>query len=198
MRYITIILLSIFSLISFAAEPIETADTIDTEILNEVVVTASRPKVEIIPAQMLNGEELKRLNSNNIADALRYFSGIQVKNYGGVGGIKTVNIRSMGTNHTGVVYDGVELGNAQNGQIDLGQFSLDNIEELSLYNGQKSEILQPAKDFGTAGSIYIRTRAPKFGPNERYQLCLRKTRIIVPFADQVYENPTTDLPHQAE
>ena len=74
MRYITIILLSIFSLISFAAEPIETADTIDTEILNEVVVTASRPKVEIIPAQMLNGEELKRLNSNNIADALRYFS----------------------------------------------------------------------------------------------------------------------------
>ena len=175
MRYITIILLSIFSLISFAAEPIETADTIDTEILNEVVVTASRPKVEIIPAQMLNGEELKRLNSNNIADALRYFSGIQVKDYGGVGGIKTVNIRSMGTNHTGVVYDGVELGNAQNGQIDLGQFSLDNIEELSLYNGQKSEILQPAKDFGTAGSIYIRTRAPKFGPNERYHLraCLR-------------------------
>lgn len=175
MRYITIILLSIFSLISFAAEPIETADTIDTEILNEVVVTASRPKVEIIPAQMLNGEELKRLNSNNIADALRYFSGIQVKDYGGVGGIKTVNIRSMGTNHTGVVYDGVELGNAQNGQIDLGQFSLDNIEELSLYNGQKSEILQPAKDFGTAGSIYIRTRAPKFGPNERYHLraCMR-------------------------
>lgn len=175
MRYITIILLSIFSLISFATEPIETADTIDTEILNEVVVTASRPKVEIIPAQMLNGEELKRLNSNNIADALRYFSGIQVKDYGGVGGIKTVNIRSMGTNHTGVVYDGVELGNAQNGQIDLGQFSLDNIEELSLYNGQKSEILQPAKDFGTAGSIYIRTRAPKFGPNERYHLraCMR-------------------------
>lgn len=175
MRYITIILLSIFSLISFAAEPIETADTIDTEILNEVVVTASRPKVEIIPAQMLNGEELKRLNSNNIADALRYFSGIQVKDYGGVGGIKTVNIRSMGTNHTGVVYDGVELGNAQNGQIDLGQFSLDNIEELSLYNGQKSEILQPAKDFGTASSIYIRTRAPKFGPNERYHLraCMR-------------------------
>ena len=48
----------------------------------------------------------------------------------------------MGTNHTGVVYDGVELGNAQNGQIDLGQFSLDNIEALSLYNGQKSEILR--------------------------------------------------------
>ncbi|MDE6109300.1 MAG: TonB-dependent receptor, partial [Muribaculaceae bacterium] len=91
-----------------------------------------------------------------------------VKDYGGVGGIKTVNIRSMGTNHTGVVYDGVELGNAQNGQIDLGQFSLDNIESLSLYNGQKSEILQPAKDFGSAGTIYMRTRTPVFDDGETY------------------------------
>lgn len=136
--------------------------------LGEVVVTAEAPEVEVIPAQELNGEELQRLNSNSIADALRYFSGVQVKDYGGVGGIKTVNIRSMGTSHTGVVYDGVELGNAQNGQIDLGQFSLDNIEAISLYNGQKSEILQPAKDFGSAGSIYIRTRTPHFEEGETY------------------------------
>lgn len=136
--------------------------------LNEVVVTARKPNEDIIPAQTLSGEELHRLNSNSVADALRYFSGVQVKDYGGVGGIKTVNIRSMGTNHTGVVYDGVELGNAQNGQIDLGQFSLDNIEALSLYNGQKSEILQPAKDFGSAGTIYMRTRTPFFNEGETY------------------------------
>ena len=136
--------------------------------LGEVVVTARKPNDDIIPAQTLSGEELHRLNSNSVADALRYFSGVQVKDYGGVGGIKTVNIRSMGTNHTGVVYDGVELGNAQNGQIDLGQFSLDNIEALSLYNGQKSEILQPAKDFGSAGTIYMRTRTPFFDEGESY------------------------------
>ncbi|MDE5839957.1 MAG: TonB-dependent receptor, partial [Muribaculaceae bacterium] len=137
-------------------------------LLHEVIVTAPQPGRDIIPVQTLSGEELNRLNSNSIADALRYFSGVQVKDYGGVGGIKTVNIRSMGTNHTGVVYDGVELGNAQNGQIDLGQFSLDNIEALSLYNGQKSEILQPAKDFGSAGTIYIKTRTPKFAEGETY------------------------------
>lgn len=136
--------------------------------LSEVIVTARKPNDDIIPAQTLSGEELHRLNSNSVADALRYFSGVQVKDYGGVGGIKTVNIRSMGTNHTGVVYDGVELGNAQNGQIDLGQFSLDNIEALSLYNGQKSEILQPAKDFGSAGTIYMRTRTPVFNEGETY------------------------------
>ncbi len=143
-------------------------DLADTLRLEEVVVTGRAPVRETIPAQTLSGEELQRLNSHSVADALRYFSGVQVKDYGGVGGIKTVNIRSMGTNHTGVVYDGVALGNAQNGQIDLGQFSLDNIEAISLHNGQKSQMLQPASDFGSAGTIYMRTRAPQFAVGETY------------------------------
>lgn len=146
---------------------VQPADTLSRQ-LDEIVVTARKPNEDIIPAQTLSGDELHRLNSNSVADALRYFSGVQVKDYGGVGGIKTVNIRSMGTNHTGVVYDGVELGNAQNGQIDLGQFSLDNIEAISFYNGQKSEILQPAKDFGSAGTIYMRTRTPVLREGESY------------------------------
>ena len=166
MKYLllSIAILSLIPLEALADTPL---DTLSRQ-LDEVVVTARKSNEDIIPAQTLSGEELHRLNSNSVADALRYFSGVQVKDYGGVGGIKTVNIRSMGTNHTGVVYDGVELGNAQNGQIDLGQFSLDNIEALSLYNGQKSEILQPAKDFGSAGSIYMRTRTPEFNDGEKY------------------------------
>lgn len=152
---------------SFAVAQTAT-DTIPTQHLKEVEVTATKPQKETIPVQTLTGEELTRLNSNSVADALRYFAGVQVKDYGGVGGIKTVNIRSMGTNHTGVVYDGVQLGNAQNGQIDLGQFSLDNIEALSLHNGQKSALLQPARDFGNAGTVYLRTRTPIFEEGETY------------------------------
>ena len=166
MKYLllSIAILSLIPLEAFCDNPL---DTLSRQ-LGEVVVTARKSTDDIIPAQTLSGKELHRLNSNSVADALRYFSGVQVKDYGGVGGIKTVNIRSMGTNHTGVVYDGVELGNAQNGQIDLGQFSLDNMEALSLYNGQKSGILQPAKDFGSAGTIYMRTRTPIFNEGENY------------------------------
>ena len=130
--------------------------------VREIVVVSKPAMREVVPSQKLNGEMLEKLNTHSVADALRYFSGIQLKDYGGVGGIKTVNIRSMGTHHLGISYDGVPLGNAQNGQIDLGQFSLDNVEEITLYNGQKSAIFQPASDFGNAGSIYIRTKAPEF------------------------------------
>ena len=136
----------------------------------EVVVTQQLTYREAIPHQSLKGDALQRLSSLSVADALRYFSGVQLKDYGGVGGLKTVNVRSMGSHHVGVFYDGVEIGNAQNGVVDLGQFSLDNVEEVSLYNGQKSAIFQPATEFGNAGSVYIRTRRPKFSEGEHRHL----------------------------
>lgn len=138
--------------------------------LVDEVVVISRNKQNVIPSQVLGGKELRQLNSLSVADALKFFSGVQLKDYGGVGGIKTINIRSMGTNHVGIFYDGIELGNAQNGQVDLGQFSLDNVDEISLYNGQKSQIFQPAADFGNAGSVYIRTRRPRFLQVKDYNL----------------------------
>ena len=137
--------------------------------LNEVVVTA-RINKEVIPVQSLSGDKLEKLAAHSVADAIRYFSGVQIKDYGGIGGLKTVNIRSMGTNHVGVFYDGIELGNAQNGVIDLGRFSLDNMEAVTLYNGQKSAIFQPAKDFGSAGSIYLQSRTPVFREDRAYHV----------------------------
>ena len=70
--------------------------------LDEVTVSARYKEKDIIKPQRLEGKELEKLNSLSVADAIRFFSGVQIKDYGGVGGIKTVNIRSMGTNHMGV------------------------------------------------------------------------------------------------
>ena len=138
--------------------------------IDEVTVTARYKEKDIIKPQRLEGKELERLNSLSVADAIRFFSGVQIKDYGGVGGIKTVNIRSMGTNHMGVYYNGIQLGNAQNGQVDLGKFSLENIDEISLYNGQKSDIFQSAREFGSAGSIYLNSRRPKFEEGKNVHL----------------------------
>lgn len=135
--------------------------------LESVYVTAHKSVPKIIPAQRLAGERLQRLSAHSVADAIRYFSGVQIKDYGGVGGLKSVNIRSLGSQHVGVFYDGVEIGNAQNGIVDLGKFSLDNMEAVSLYNGQKSSIFQSAKDFASAGSIYLQSRTPFFGEGKK-------------------------------
>lgn len=124
----------------------------------------------LVPVQTLRGNALERLNALSVADALRHFSGLQIKDYGGVGGLKTINVRSMGTNHTAVFYDGIAITNAQNGQVDLGRFSLENMEELSLYNGQKPDLLQPAAAYASASSVYLKSKMPVFRERKSYNL----------------------------
>jgi len=148
----------------------ECADTVKRDVIPQAVVTANRISYEVVPVQQLSGKQLEKLSVHSVADALRYFSGVQIKDYGGVGGLKTVNVRSMGSHHVGVFYDGIELGNAQNGVVDLGRFSLDNMASITMYNGQKSAIFQPAKDFASASSIYMTSRTPHFKENKKRNL----------------------------
>ncbi|MDO4224754.1 MAG: Plug domain-containing protein, partial [Bergeyella zoohelcum] len=126
----------------------KTDTLLKTKDIEQIIIAMKRNEDGVIASQKLSGKELQNINSLSVADAVRYFSGVQIKDYGGVGGLKTINIRGMGTQNVGVFYDGIQLGNAQNGTIDLGKFSLENMESVSVYNGQKSEILQSAKDFG--------------------------------------------------
>lgn len=140
--------------------------------MKEVVITA-KPFQEVIPSQKLSGDKLEQLNRHSVADALRYFAGVQIKDFGGMGGLKTVNVRNMGSHHVGVFYDGIQLGNAQNGVVDLGKFSLDDMEEISLYNGQKSDIMQSAKDFASASAIYMKAKRPRFSEGKKTNLLAR-------------------------
>ncbi len=172
-KRLTVMALLCTMVISAFAQKEKTSAFDSIQHVDEVVVLSNLTFREVIPSHTLKGEQLERLNSHSIADALRYFAGVQLKDYGGVGGIKTINVRSMGSNHLGIYYDGIQLGNAQNGQIDLGQFSMDNVEEISLYNGQKSAIFQPASEFGNAGTVYIRTRRPHFSNGEHTHLKAR-------------------------
>ena len=54
----------------------------------EIRISAKR-NAAIVPVQTLSGKELEKLSSNSVADALRYYSGVQIKDYGGIGGLKT-------------------------------------------------------------------------------------------------------------
>ena len=110
-----------------------------------------------VPVQQLNKKELGMTNSHSVADAAKYFSGVLIKDYGGIGGLKTITVRSLGANHTGVMYDGVMLGDAQGGQIDLGRFSLDNIESIQLSLSRPENILLPARSYASAAVLSLNT-----------------------------------------
>lgn len=147
-------------------EPVASSaiDTLDAASVTDLAARS------ISPVRTLSGEQLQGLSSTSVADALRYFSGVQIKDYGGIGGLKTVNVRSLGAQHVGIFYDGIKIENAQNGQVDLGRFSLDNMEEVSVYNAQKSDALQSASDYAAASSVYLRTRVPVFGDEKTHMM----------------------------
>jgi hypothetical protein len=126
------------------------------------VVEKARPSVtrEGAPIQLLDRAGLERLGSHDLADAVRRFSGVTVNDYGGIGGLKTVSVRSLGAQHTAVSYDGVTVTDAQSGQVDISRFSTDNIENIALSVGQTDDIFLTARMYASAGALSISTRTP--------------------------------------
>lgn len=127
--------------------------------IRDVAVVGVRPHY-LTPSQTLSGAALQNLSTTSVADALKYFSGVQIKDYGGLGGLKTVNVRSLGSQHVGIYLDGIRITNAQNGQIDLGRYSLSNMESVALYNANRNERLQSASEYASAATVYLQTRRP--------------------------------------
>ena len=97
---------------------VDAADCVTVVGLDTLQVVSRR--LPLATSQSLHGAELQSLSSTSIADALKYFAGVQIKDYGGLGGLKTVNVRSLGAQHVGVFIDGIRITNAQNGTVDLG------------------------------------------------------------------------------
>ncbi len=79
-------------------------------------------------------------------------------------------MRSMDANNTAVLYNGVQITDAQNGQIDLGKFSLNNIREIVLYNAQFADIVHPARNFSAASVLSIKTIIPDLSAVKPYRV----------------------------
>jgi vitamin B12 transporter len=145
-----------------------------TKKLKEVAIKAApAPKMQIlVPAQQVSNKEFARYSAFNIADAVKSFSGVTIKDYGGIGGLKTVSVRGMGANHTAVLYDGMQINDAQTGQVDLSKLNLNNVQQITLYNGQPEDILQPARAYTSASVLSIQTIKPHLTVDKPYQLML--------------------------
>ncbi|MCD7924520.1 MAG: TonB-dependent receptor [Bacteroides sp.] len=162
-----ICLLCSFILLPLGTYAQEKGDTIAGKVheIENVTVTGKRAPVKITtssPVQLISKEDIKNLGFQNMADAIRRFAGTNVRDYGGIGGLKTVSVRNLGAAHTAVSYDGVAVSNCQAGQIDIGRFSLDNVSSLSLAIGQDENLLQPARLYASAGVLNIETEKPVF------------------------------------
>ncbi|MBK9291965.1 MAG: TonB-dependent receptor [Bacteroidetes bacterium] len=184
MRRSTLIMLFFHLLLAMAVARAQQPDTLS---LQEVEVSGQRIRTTqgSIPVQRLDALQLQHLSGNSVADAIRHFAGVHVKDYGGIGGLKTIQVRSLGAQHTGVFVDGVPMTDAATGQIDLGRLLIDLADDLSLTTGGSVELFQPARWYSQASALALQTISPDFAHQHskaRAGLRIGSFGLIQPFA----------------
>lgn len=153
-------MLSALAAVVFCILPSYAQDTLTVSRISAEASTAVT--LQSAPVQSISGSDMQRLGIRDLHEALRGFAGVNIRDYGGIGGVKTVSIRNLGAQHTAVSYDGIAISDTQSGQIDISRFSLDNVGSVSVVIGQNDDIFQNAKMFASAGTLNIRTMHPHF------------------------------------
>lgn len=130
----------------------------------ELIVTGSYNPVTneqlSSPVSVINKQDLLKLSSNNVIDALRQIPSVWVEEQGGPGGITSIALRGAEANHTLVLLDGVQLNdptNTRGGAFDLNSINIESIERIEIIRGAQSAI------YGSdalAGVIHIITQSP--------------------------------------
>ena len=147
---IYILLICFYLLVSMSVFAQQKVDTTRVYDIPEVIVTNPYQTKELrssTPTQTFTRKELQKMQALQLSDAVKYFAGVTVKDYGGIGGLKTVSLRSLGAEHTAIGYDGIAVSNSQTGQIMIGRFSLEIVTHPALANGQSEHISHQERFF---------------------------------------------------
>lgn len=150
---------------------IHAQDTI--QVLDEVEVSTQRTPSSTrtaAPTQVLDAHTIEDQGLVQLSDAVRRMAGVTLKDYGGVGGMKTVSARGLGSQFTTVTLDGVAVDNSQNGQVDLSRYLLGNAAYVSLSQGQEQQSLLSARAYAAANVLNLETAEPSFFLAERTNL----------------------------
>ncbi len=108
-----------------------------------------------VPHYIINQDKLNELGALDIGDALKFIPGVYIKNYGGIGGLKTISYRSLGSAHTSIALDGSILPNTQSGSVNLSDFDVFNTESIEMTGGQVQNHFSSASAYLKANILSI-------------------------------------------
>lgn len=115
------------------------AEEHDTVRAKPIDVFAVAP-VSVVAVTRLTKAELKIISPVQISEVLSAVPGLYVRDYGGLGGLKSVSIRGGTAAQTLVAIDGVRLNTSQNGGIDLSAVPASFISNVDVIRGSVSAL----------------------------------------------------------
>lgn len=139
---------------------IKTAQAWDIE-LEDIVITPSGieeasgetgRKIDVISRR-----ELKYLNPQDVAGALKYLPSITIDNYGSLGALKTIQMRGSTASQVLVLIDGRPINSPRSGDVSLNNIPVDDIERIELLRGPASSLYGSS---AMGGVVNIITKKP--------------------------------------
>ena len=114
------------------------------------------------PVERMKSEEIRTLGYADPGEALRAFSGISLRDYGGAGGLRTVSVRGFGAQHTQVSVDGIQLSDLQSGMADLAHNNFVKGYNIKVSIAGNEDIFKSASQMVAAGCVEMESVDPSF------------------------------------
>jgi outer membrane cobalamin receptor len=128
----------------------------DTVKINEVIINGkiSSDIHSGFKKTTLDSSIMRNYNQRTIAEILSENTGVFIKSYG-MGGTATPSFRGTGASHTQITWNGISIDHPMLGQSDLSLLPAGLIDDIQLYFGGASMVLNSG---GIGGSINLETR----------------------------------------
>ncbi len=114
------------------------------ETLEPLVVTATGYPVELddtlASMEVITADEIQRSAATDIADLLKFRTGLEIGRNGGPGQAASLFIRGTESDHNLVMIDGVPINSGSVGSAALQHIDPQNIERIEIYKGPRSTL----------------------------------------------------------
>lgn len=112
----------------------------EIQLIDDVVVTAQSKAVSIESAvqkiTVINADQIEKSGANNLADILTYQTGIRLAQDNILG--SSMDLGGISGQNVKILIDGVPVIGRQNGNVDLSQINLNNVERIEVVEGPLS------------------------------------------------------------
>lgn len=134
-----------------------TIQLLETQTIQEMCVTGQAQSTSVENAvqkiSIISEHQIRQSGSNNLADILTYQTGIRLSQDNVLG--TSMDLAGISGQNVKILIDGIPMVGRQNGNLDLSQINLNNVERIEIVEGPLSVY------FGTdalAGTINIITK----------------------------------------
>ncbi|MGJ4804719.1 TonB-dependent receptor domain-containing protein [Luteimonas sp. SDU82] len=150
--------------------------------LDEVVVTGTRTQVRLseslVPAEVIDRDQIERSQARDLIDLLRGRAGVDVGNTGGRGKLSSLYLRGAESDHVLVLLDGIKINSATAGMPAIQDLPLAQIERIEIIRGPRSSLYGSEAIGGVVQIFTRRAAAPGLSPQLSLGLGSHRSREV--------------------